>query len=176
MDTEQKQFLEDLYIAYSEKIFLAAFHRTHDKKKAEEMLQEVFFIAAFKVDILFVHHNKLAWLYQVLNYVIKREAFNGKYTKDGKLREIPFEDIHDSAYEDTYELDQSQLFEYLEKILNKREYQFLLDKFQNDLSYQEISKKLGLSYSGTTSLGDRILKKVKKFLKKWEDKPFKFDI
>lgn len=176
MDATEKDLIDILYQTYCEKLYLVALHRVHNHEKALELVQEVFFIATFKANVLISHNNKLAWLYQVLNIVIKRDLYNKKYTKDEKLREIPLDADMQIYQEDSYFEQESELFKTLETVLNKREYKFLVDKFINDKSYKEIADNLGISYSGTTSFGDRVLKKVKKILKKRENKPPKMDI
>lgn len=166
LNDKDADLISRLYDAYGEELFLIARHRLMDKEKANEAVQEVFFIATIKIKKLRDHDNKKLWLVETLSNVVKRILCNKKYTKDGRLREILVDHIEEQGCYDVYDFEELGVIKDLKDVLKEREYRYIEERFINDKSNQEIADAFGLSYSGAASFGDRVLKKVKKILLK----------
>ncbi len=162
-DTGEDDLITKLYHAYNREMFLMAMQRLRDKQNAEDAVQMTFFIAIVRIDKLKESDNKKFWLVKVMSNVIKQYLYNKKYTKDGRLREILTDAIKDEGYYDIYDFEYMGEIEALKGVLKEREYQYVYERFVNCRSNQELAEIFGLSYSGATSFGDRVMKKVKKF-------------
>ncbi|MEY8321335.1 sigma-70 family RNA polymerase sigma factor [Lachnospiraceae bacterium 46-61] len=183
MENGKQLFLEKLYTLYVEELYNFACKEFHyDKNKADEAIQEMFLIACIKVDTLYQSQYPKEWLKGVLKNVIKREKFRlyiGK-TKDGEYkfcREIDIDTIAEENLPiEEMKLYENYLFEELEDILSKREIKFVKERYLNDKTYKDIAKTLQIKESACTSFGNRIHKKVKKFLKNRDKANRKLDI
>ncbi len=173
MEHGKQLFLERLYTLYMEELYNFACNEFHyDKNKADEAIQEMFLIACIKVDTLYQSQCPKEWLKGVLKNVIKREKFRlyiGK-TEDGEYKFCKEIDIDTVSEEkllvEEIEFYDNYLFEELKIILSKREIKFVKERYLNDKTYKDVAKILQIKESACTSFGNRIHKKVKKFLKK----------
>ena len=166
IDAKEEDLITKLYEAYSKELFVLASHRLVDQQNAEDAVQMVFFIATVRIEKLMESENKRLWLAKVMSNVIKQYLYNKKYTSDGRLREILTDIIEDEGYYDVYEFEYSGEIEALKDVLKEREYQYVVERFVKCRSNQELAEVFGLSYSGVTSFGDRVLKKIKKYFLK----------
>ena len=164
MEKFELDLLEILYDRYSKNLYLIAKYRLDDEEKAQDAVQMVFLVAASKIGILKSHQNKKAWLYQTMQNVVKQLLYNKKYTKENCLREILTDQIDGEQYIDFGEIDDLGLIEELKEVLKEREYKYLVERFVNEKTTQEIADILDLSYSATTSLGNRVMNKVRKYM------------
>lgn len=165
MEIREKELLERLYDAYSKNLYLIAMHRLGEEK-AKDAVQMVFLIAALRMEQLSFHENKKLWLYQTMQYVIKQLLYDRKFTKDGKLREVLTDRPRETAILPQYEFEELGIIADLKGILREREYEYTLQRFLHDKSHEELATHFDLSYSGVTSFGDRVLKKIEKILEK----------
>ena len=170
MKKDEFDLLEMLYERYSSNLYLLAKYRLEDDKKAEDAVQRVYLIAATKIEILKSHDNKKVWLYQTMQNVIKQLLYNKKYTKENCLREILTDQVDREQYNYFFEIDDLGLIEELKDILKEREYQYVVERFVNEKKTQEIADVLGLSYSATTSFGNRVMNKVRKYMEHGKEK------
>ena len=161
MKKDEFDLLEMLYERYSSNLYLLAKYRLEDDKKAEDAVQMVYLIAATKIEILKSHDNKKVWLYQTMQNVI---------TKENCLREILTDQVDREQYNYFFEIDDLGLIEELKDILKEREYQYVVERFVNEKKTQEIADVLGLSYSATTSFGNRVMNKVRKYMEHGKEK------
>ena len=164
MEKFELDLLEILYDRYSKNLYLIAKYRLDDEEKAQDAVQMVFLVAASKIGILKSHQNKKAWLYQTMQNIVKQLLYNKKYTKESCLREILTDQIDGEQYIDFGEIDDLGLIEELKEVLKEREYKYLVERFVNEKTTQEIADILDLSYSATTSLGNRVMNKVRKYI------------
>ena len=96
--------------------------------------------------------------------IVKQLLYNKKYTKENYLREILTDQIDTDKYIEPIEIEDLGLIEDLKDVLKEREYKYLVERFVNEKTTQEIADSLGLSYSATTSFGNRVMNKVKKHM------------
>lgn len=164
MEKFELDLLETLYDRYSKNLYLVAKYRLDDDEKAQDAVQMVFLVAASKIRTLKSHQNKKAWLYQTMQNIVKQLLYNKKYTKENYLREILTDQIDTDKYIEPIEIEDLGLIEELKDVLKEREYKYLVERFVNEKTTQEIANSLGLSYSATTSFGNRVMNKVKKHM------------
>ena len=74
------------------------------------------------------------------------------------------------------EFYEDSVFDNLEKILTKREMQFIEERYLKGKKYKDIANVLQINESACTSFGNRIHKKIKKLLKKRDKTSQNFDI
>lgn len=101
-----------------------------------------------------------------MNNVIKQLLYNKKYTSDKKLREVSIDQIMSFGTLDEYEFDYLGIILELKNVLREKEYRYVTERFVNGHSNQELAEIFDMSYSGVTSFGNRVLKKIKRFLEK----------
>ena len=166
MEKKHLELLHTLYITYSKDLYAIARFRLEDDDAAKDAVQMVFLLAVKKIHILNKHENKKLWLYKTMQNVIKQMLYNKKYTKDGYIREILSDTVREYPYEDQYPFEELGIITSLKTYLKDREYQYLIARFVQDKSNQEIANLFGLSYQGAVSLGKRVLKKIEKILEK----------
>ena len=166
MNTQEIELLDKLYDTYSKQLYMIAKHRLNEEEKAKDAVQIVFCIAALKIKALNQHENKKLWLYQTMQNVIKQLAYDKKYTKENAPREILMPQVEESGFLEQYEFENLGMITELQGVLREREYRYIIERFVNEKSNTELSEIFELSYSGITSFGDRVLKKVKKYLEK----------
>ncbi|MEY8319896.1 sigma-70 family RNA polymerase sigma factor [Lachnospiraceae bacterium 46-61] len=169
MESRKRQFLEELYKSYSTDIFNIAYSKlNHDKDKANEVVQETFAIACMKVDTIYPAETPLRWLLCVQSNIVKREKFRLSIRKDGKYNfftevnidtlpaeQLPIEEV---------EFYEGSIFDDLKKVLSEREMKFIEERYIKDKKYKEVADSLQISESACTSLGNRIHKKIIKYL------------
>lgn len=175
MNNKQIELLDKLYDTYGEKLYFIARYRLGEEY-AKDAVQIVFLIAATKINIVFNHENKKLWLYQTMNNVIKQLLYNKKYTTDKKLREVSIDQIMVFGTIDEYEFDNLGIILELKNVLKEKECRYVTERFVNGHSNQELAEIFDMSYSGVTSFGNRVLKKIKKFLEKRDKTRSKIDI
>ena len=174
MNSEQITLLDKLYDTYSEKLYFMARYRLGEEY-AKDAVQIVFLITAKNIDRVFNHTNKKLWLYKTMNNVIKQLLYNKKYTSDKKLREVLIDQIMSFGTLDEYEFDYLGIILELKNVLREKEYRYVTERFVNGHSNQELAEIFNMSYSGVTSFGNRVLKKIKRFLEKRDKKHLKID-
>ena len=172
---EMRNFIGELYLKYSEKLLIVAIKRVENESVAQDMVDQTFEIAILKAESLYAHPHKLAWLYTVLDFCIRKYRVANTYRKtvineQGEktieyeyIQSVPIDELLNplSIEESFYE---GVLFEYYKEILTEKEMKYLLYRFEYGLETTEISELLGTTDTATTSFGWRIRNKIKKFL------------
>lgn len=169
MTEQERKFIEDLYQAYYEKVYKVVYIRLQEKEKAKDVTQEVFYIAAVHAEKLMQHPNKIGWLFETANKCTKREIYNkkSKRNEEGKLeviKEVPLFDLPEVVLQYQESFFEESLTKEIEGILTEKEKKFVKLRYEDDLKYEDIAKKLKINVSASTSLGSRVKKKIKNFL------------
>ncbi|MCC8097328.1 MAG: sigma-70 family RNA polymerase sigma factor [Eubacterium sp.] len=175
MDEEKKALLEKLFKDYSKRLYVTARRKITNHEAALDVVLEVYLLAAEKIEELYKHPNKPAWLYLTLSYKIK-EALRRKYVVDvytgekyavntesiddneGNRTEIPYEE------EGFRKLFEDDSFEKYRGILKEREIEYITYKFRDDMTLNEIAEKMNISYTNAATMWSNIKKKLKKHL------------
>ena len=176
MNSEEIEFIKNLYINYSEYLYNIALSITHNENISMEILQETFLTASSKVSTLYKHPNQIAWLCKTLNLKTKELTRSKKIKVDNSLVKIEILDLLDSKINtliekifvtDTYfeELENEDFIEKLKNTLTDKEIEFVRYKYIEELTNKEIAEKLNISYTAVTTTGTRINRKLKKFYK-----------
>lgn len=167
MLSEQRDFIEKLYMRlYSEMILYAQNHLVNPGL-AEELVQDTFREAMQKIDVLAAHPNPRGWIIVTLQnkiYNCKREIAKQKEKllslDDEMLASVLVSDsaedlvVEDITYHDAVER--------IDQTLTKEE-KYLLRRFAFDeASHKEIAEELGVSLWVSQKRIIRIRKKVEK--------------
>lgn len=181
-DFDYREFLDKIYLSYSKQLLEIALIRLGNEEDAKDALGETFYIATLKVDEVFNHPNKIAWLCRVLDFCIKRilyrnvmrlkknevcvksdSSFDDKYKKiDFVSIDSPNHEINSREFSYNEKYYEESIFDEFKDILTEKEMMYIIYKFEYDYDNITISDKLGISYSATTSLGNRAKNKLKK--------------
>ena len=132
------QFLHELFEKHFATLWKRAFRIIGDGKRAEDIVQDVFLIAAEKAGQLALHPNPAAWLHKVLHNRLYHEL------RKSVVEEISVgEDIESFAREESAN---GAVFS-LPETLSAADKEILLLRYEHKLSYGEISDCLGISLS-----------------------------
>ncbi|MBQ4051229.1 MAG: sigma-70 family RNA polymerase sigma factor [Oscillospiraceae bacterium] len=139
MNNEQHQFLEDLVLTHERSMAALATRLTGDDHLAKDLVQEVFLVAISKVDKLIFHPNPRGWLYTTLYHIVSREMSLARHAleffPDEETRpfEIPF---FDPGF---------KLREIIPAELSETDREVLIDRFEEQLEYEEMAEKYGIT-------------------------------
>ncbi len=160
---EHNQWFIELYREHSARLFKQAYYILRDRYLAEDLVEETFLILLYKQKDLLTHPNIGGWLSQTLKHLILDE------TKSARHRlEIPL--IHDTAAfaEDTYH---EPLENSLPKGLSPKEREILILLFEEQLSYEDIARRLGISILNCRTRAFRAKAHYKELIKNVTDDP-----
>ncbi len=137
--------LTDIYHAYWEKLFLAAYNMLKDREAAEDIVQDIFVSLWAKRESLEIHTALNAYLYSATRY----QVF--KVIREGKKHVFVFENIEERIWGEggaENRLYQKDLQEKVKEVVNglpeKCREIYLLSR-EAQLSHKEIAERLGLS-------------------------------
>ncbi|MCM1566258.1 MAG: sigma-70 family RNA polymerase sigma factor [Dehalobacter sp.] len=156
MNQDQEHFLSQLFDQHFIDLYRYLYHRTRDKELAYDLAQEAFAILCSKIDEVYGHDKPTGWLYVTANNLVN----NHRKRKDNRTEYL-------ASYLDIPSLPQgSGLWELLPLHLSEEEYQLLVWRFQEDLSYETISSRLNISAAACRNRVYRALNKCRDFLRK----------
>lgn len=174
LDTDK--MIEDLYMKYYNELYQRAVTLLGDYEKAEDVIQDTFVVVITKKETVKNHQNKKAFLYQVLNYCIKKKVYENMHrvrrknidgkteTKHYHINTIKLEEGEETPllYYDQY--FEEELFEDYKELLTEREFLLLTYKYKDGLTVTEIADRLHSTYTNITTMTYTIHKKIKFFL------------
>ena len=133
----QNEWFDQLYREHSARLFKQAYYVLHDSHLAEDLVEETFLILLYKQHDLVKHPNLAGWLSLTLKNLILDELKSARHRLEMSL-------ISDNSatYVDTYH---QPLDELLPKELYPKEREILILLFEEQLSYEEIAQRLGIS-------------------------------
>lgn len=157
----QNEWFDELYRNNSARLFKQAFYVLHDRHLAEDLVSETFLILLYKQQALLNHPNIVGWLSQTLKNLIYDEMKSARHRLETPL-------VYDTAAftMDTYH---QALDELLPKELLPKEREILILLFEEQLSYEEIAQRLGISVLNCRTRAFRAKAHYKELLAK-EDK------
>ena len=130
-------WFDRLYREHSERLIKMAFYVLRNRPLAEDMVEETFLTLLHKKEELESHPNIAGWLTDTLKNIISDELKSARRKHD-----VPFIFDNYAAEYDTYRLP---LKDFLPKELSPKEQEILILLFEEQLSYEEISERLGIS-------------------------------
>ena len=131
-------WFDNLYTRYAPTLLKTAYAILGNYAIAEELTHDVFVILLMKRAEIEQYRFPNVWLFQTLHNRIGNEMQRARYTK-----EVPLEEPHNhyAAAEDFT----CRLEDVLPKGLTSEERQFLIWCYEDNLSHEEIAKRLGIS-------------------------------
>lgn len=157
-ETEEK-FINSLYIEMYPKLNNFVYRVSKDAAFTEDVVQETFWEACRKIDVVMAHGEPRAWLYITLK---------NKMMKMGKKRSslYPVGDEYFAARADEDVYKDIELAEAIRKYVGERDYNMLCDYFVNGYSSTEVAEKYNLDKGGIRMRISRLRKKLEKEIPK----------
>lgn len=134
---EQNEWFDQLYREHSARLFKQSYYVLHDSHLAEDLVEETFLILLYKQRDLLNHPNLAGWLSLTLKNLIFDELKSARHRL-----EMPLISDDTASSVDTYH---QALDELLPKGLFPKEREILILLFEEQLSYEEIALRLGIS-------------------------------
>jgi len=128
-------FIEPLYNGEYQRLFAVAYRRTKDQELAQDIVQDTFLLAIFNQEKLMNHPKPGAWLMQTLNNLIMNELRSSSH------KTIPL----DEAIEVPAKTEADSLNHLLPVQLQDNEREILIWRFEQQMSYHDMSKRLCIS-------------------------------
>lgn len=130
-------FIEPLYNDEYKRLFMIAYRWTKDQELAQDLVQDTFLLAIFNQEKIMNHPKPGAWLMQTLRNLIMNNlrSPSHKTISLDEVLEIPARTINDS------------IDRLLPVQLKDREREILIWRFEQQMSYNEMSKRLNVSES-----------------------------
>lgn len=149
-------FIVPLYNEEYDRLFKAAYRRTRDRELAQDLVQDVFLLAIFNQAKLMKHPKPGAWLMQTLQNLIMNE-----------LRSLSRKDIPlDEAIEVPSRPGAAPLDSLLPAQLQSKEREILILRFEQQMSYSEMSKRFAVSEALCRKWVSQAVIRCRKFLRK----------
>lgn len=154
MAQDWNDFIEPLYYDEYERLFHIAYRKTKSRELAQDLVQETFLLAIFHQAKLMGHPKPEAWLMLTLHNLIMNEQ---RLQSHG---EVPL----DEAVEVPENVGEKTLDELLPVQLQADERQILIWRFEQQISYKEMSRRLGISEDACRKRVLRAVNKCRRFL------------
>lgn len=134
MNKEQRRLLHRLVMQHGEDLTALAYRLTGDWSLAEDLVQETFLTACYKVDQLSCHPNPAGWLYTTLHNHIRRELRRAQHN------ELPFDEAIG-----TFTASDRPLAQLLPEKLPLQERELLLLRIEQGLSIRQLAQHFGIT-------------------------------
>ena len=154
MDLIESNFIEQLYLEYANALRCHALKKLQNTEIASDLLQEVFVLACAKASELQAHPNKIGWLYKTMNILIMRVQ-NDPMSYILQLEEFDY--VPAEPYNPPLDV-------LLPITLSDTERKILVLRFEDNLSFNDIGKQLGLSVGNCRVILSRTLKKADAYI------------
>lgn len=158
MDKETKdRFFNELMKKTYDKIYMFVGKGCSDRDFVEDVVQETFYEAYRKADILMEHPNQMGWLYNTaknkrMKLWEKRKDF---YLMDEEHGDNDVTDGNEQGY------GEIELAETIKASVSEKEYDMLRDYYLNGYSSVEVAEKYGLDKGGIRMRMSRLKRKLK---------------
>lgn len=135
MGRKINDFIVPLYDKEYERLVAIAYRRTNDWALAQDLVQNTFLLAIFNPEKVLHHPKPEAWLMQTLQNLIKSEL------RTPFRQSLPL----DEAIEVPARAVGEPLDNILPEQLQGREREILIWRFEQNMSYNEMADRLGVS-------------------------------
>lgn len=156
-----------LYEKYSARVYFTALSETHSKEDAEDIRAETFLrvIQALRADKLRSADSLPSFIVGITLNVI-REHVRQKYRADS-LEDYEYDIASDGSMEQAFlDAETSHALQEAARQLKPREQQFLRMYFYEELSKEEIARKLGITEERIRLIKSRALQSFREIYKK----------
>lgn len=166
-------FFENLYYKYSQETYMICFSYCQNKTDAEDCLQEVFIRAMSKANEVRKHPAPDKWLFVTAKLVSLEKLRTNNKTYRNELNITDFETVlqngvfeNDLLERQYTEADIIILRNDILEKLNKKEQDLYFLRYVEKLSVENISERLKINYSNTTTRLNRLKTKILKSISK----------
>ncbi|WP_123608591.1 RNA polymerase sigma factor [Mobilisporobacter senegalensis] len=157
---ELDDFFNKVFLEMYEEIFRYVRRLTNDSRVLEDILQETFFEAYKKIDILIEHENYRGWIYKTARF--KALKLNSRVRKtDNKQVELVLSEVQELGQHDQY--DFITYADYKE-VLSESEFNYLYKHYIEGYTYEELALEENIQIGACKMRMSRILKKLRKSL------------
>ena len=146
---------QKLYEDLHDKMLRVAYRMVGSVETAEDLVQNAFLLALFRENELMQHPNPEGWLMRVLQNLALNERRRVKRHPETSL---------DSLLNLAGETPANALEDMLPKQLSKADREILLWRFEQNMDYDEIAERLGISETGCRSRVFRAMKRCRELL------------
>ena len=152
-----RQGSERIWDSFSMKLKQFILGRVPDKSTAEDILQEVFLKIHSRIRTLKDEDKIESWVYQITRYAIIDYYRTRKKTSEIDEQKLAFEE---EFKDDTHQKFLIGMREIIEDLPPPYSQTIMLTEYEG-LTQKDLSKKLGISYSGTKSRVQRARQMLK---------------
>ena len=155
MKQNRNDFIMPLYNEEHERLFKVAYRRTKNWELAQDLVHDVFLLAIFNQSKLMQHPKPGAWLMQTLQNLIMNEMRSPSH------KDIPL----DAVAEVPARAVDLPLGSLLPTQLQPKEREILIWRFEQNMSYSEMSDRLGISEDLCRKWVSQAVIKCRKFMR-----------
>jgi len=161
MDKETKdKYFNELMKKMYDKIYLFVGKGCRDRDFVEDVVQETFYEAYRKMDILMEHPNQIGWLYETAK---NKKMKLGKKKDEFYLLEGEYGNLKEEKAEGE-EYGEVELAETIKASVSEKEYEMLRDYYLNGYSSVEVADKYGIDRGVIRMRMSRLKRKLKEDL------------
>jgi len=154
---EQDTFFNKIYVEMYKEIYRFIRRYTSDNRILEDILQETFYEAYKKIDVLIEHENYRGWVYKTAKF--KALKLNNRiHIIDCNQVDIINAEIQEVGKQDQY--DGITYADYRD-ILTTKEFNFLIKHYIEGYTLDELAKKDNIKIGACKMRLSRILKKLR---------------
>ena len=146
---------QKLYEDLHDKMLRVAYRMVGSVETSEDLVQNAFLLALFRENELMQHPNPEGWLMRVLQNLALNERRRLKSHPETSL---------DSLLDLAGETPANALEDMLPKQLSKADREILIWRFEQNMDYDEIAERLGISETGCRSRVSRAVKRCRELL------------
>lgn len=161
MTNAQNQKIIALYEQWAKSMVYLTARRLHNMELAKDIVQEVFLLACCKADEMFSRgDNPKAWLFRTLENITMREQRKSYFLMEFLVDNIPeYLPINENGTNDMV-----GLAELLPGDLRDEDRTILIWRLEKQLTYEDISRRCGLSPDACRQRYSRAVQRCKKLL------------
>lgn len=158
-----KEAFSDLFEKMSDRLFRYGIKFTFDEELVKDCVQELFIKLLRNKDNLPEVINPDFYLFRSLKHLLIDTIEQKEKIVYFSSEELPFhvKFIHDQNENKEYDEEIRERFEYVVNLLSDRQKEAIYLRYQHDMSYEEISKLLGVNYQSARNLIHRSLEKIR---------------
>lgn len=157
MDKKYERFIAELYLQHAAALLQRAYRVTGDRERAQELLQETFLIALLKAGSLYQHTCPEGWLQKTMRNLLRQEQRRAARTPQALEDDIPA-----MAW-----VGKGQgLLDLLPAQLSEEEKIILCWRFEQEMSYEEIANRLGVTQAAAGMRLQRAKRHCRELLEK----------
>ncbi len=154
---ELDQFFNQVYTEMYEEIYRYIRRITNDNRILEDILQETFFEAYKKIELLIDHENYRGWVYKTAKFKALK-FMNQIHSSDVKQVEMIYADIQELGKQDEYDCI---IYADYKEILTNKEFEFLMKHYVEGFTLVELANKEQINVGASKMRMNRIIKKIR---------------